>query len=72
MIIIKFRFTTLYFQQSCPGGEIQEDTKETTAVTFCGHKPYTQVTCTLVASNNAGNSSGESVIATTFCGGKTV
>ena len=54
----------------CPGGEIQKDTVENTTVTSCGHKPYTQVTCTLIASNNAGNSPDKTVEATTFCGGK--
>ena len=57
-------------QHSCLGGQIQQDAKDDTTVTSCGHEPYTKVTCTLIASNDAGNSPDESMETTTFCGGK--
>ena len=70
----KHLFMTTYLifiiQHSCLGGQIQQDERDTTTVTSCGHEPYTQVTCTLIAINDAGNSPDKTMEATTFCGGK--
>ena len=48
---------------------MKDENGEMTA-TYCGYKPYTMVTCTLIASNAAGNSSDQTETTLTLCAGK--
>lgn len=72
IIVFNKLYFILYLQYKCDGGSWTSVDPTVTSSEMCDYKPYTQVTCRLKATNDAGDSSEQVRTVVTACDGEYV